>query len=281
MRRAVASVLEGLELGADGIYSAAIPAASDQTDELGFREAVARREHADLLGLIGRHHSIPVMDRELRQFLRGVPPDGVVADIGGGWGWHWRCLNAERPDVCVVIVDFVRENLRQAVRLLGPLCGDQVFLVHGDAGQLPFPSSTFDAYWFVQALQHIPRFEEAVKEAHRILKPGGQFASYSLNHQKLLALVYRLVGRSYHVRGNRPGSFYLARGAARDGRIVEQVFQTPVSTRFTEVLFHPDLRIQTGGITSRVGAIDACLSTSVPWAAWFARQRSFHARKSL
>ena len=219
------------------------------------------------------------MEREVRAFLRDVPAHGVVADVGGGWAWHWRRLDVERPDVSVVVVDFVRENLRHAARMLGPLANQQVFLVHGDATKLPFPSSVFDGYWSVQALQHIPDFEQAVTEAHRVLQPGGQFACFSLNRARLIEFAYRLTGRQYQVRGKRPGSFYLTRASAEEAGVVERVFGSRVTSRYTEVLFHPDLRLHTGEAASWIGRADRYLSSSLPLFAWMARQRSFHVTK--
>lgn len=274
----IAVALDGLELSGDGIYSAVLTAETEQADEVRLREAVAQREHGDLLAEIARHHSIAAMAGEVRWFLRRIPVDGVVVDIGGGWGWHWRHLE-ERPDVCVIVVDLVRENLRLAERILGTLVNERVFLVHADATRLPFPTSVFDGYWSVQALQHIHRFEQAVQEAYRVLRPHGEFACYSLNRAVLIEAVYRVMGKPYHVQGKRPGSFYLARGSAEQAGIVSRVFGAPAKNRYTEVLFHPDLRIRTGGERSRIGAIDSHLSSSLPMLSWVARQRSYHVRK--
>ena len=258
-----------------------VPVAPGQADEARERQAVARREYPDLLLEVGRHHSIPAMDREVLSFLGRVPSDGVVVDIGGGWGWHWRHLDVNRPDVCVIVVDMVRDNLRRATRLLGALVNEQVYLVHGDATTLPFPSAVFDGYWSVQALQHIPDFEQAVREARRVLRPHGEFACYSLNRARLIEALYRLMGRPYHVQGKRQGSFYLALGSSEQADIVHRVFGSPAVSRYTEVLFHPDLNLLTGGPDSTVGGLDARLSSSTPVFAWVARQRSYHARKPL
>ena len=279
MRHEVAAILNGLELEADGIYSSAFPKATGQADEIRERETFALRKHPDLLLEIGRHHSIPVMDREVRLFLGGIPSHGVVADVGGGWGWHWRRLATERPDVCVVLVDFVRANLRVAARVLGALVNDQVFLVHGDAMKLPFPSSAFDGFWSVQTLQHIPCFEHAVREAHRILGQNGRFACYSLNRAKLIEVAYRLMGKPYTVHGERRGHFHLARGDAEQAGLVARVFGSRVTSRYTEIMFHPDLGLRTGGASSWIGCVDARLSSNLPLLTWIARQRSYHARK--
>ena len=43
-----------------------------------------------------------------------------------------------RPDVGVLIVDFLRSNLPHGRNVLGDLVGDQVALMHADATALPF-----------------------------------------------------------------------------------------------------------------------------------------------
>jgi SAM-dependent methyltransferase len=276
----IAAILDGLPLEADGIYSSGPTILVEQTDEVREREAVATRPYPDLLAEVARHHSIRVMDAEVRRFLDRLPVDAVIVDVGGGWGWHWRRLGVELPHVCVVLVDLVRANLRRAADLLGRLVNDQVFLVHGDATSLPLPAAVFDGYWSVQALQHIPSFARTVEEAVRVLRRGGHFACYALNRSPLMAAAYRLTGRTYHVRGKRPGGFYLARGSTEEARIVRRVFGSPVTTRYSELLFHPDLKLHTGRSTSWTGSLDAHLSTRIRLFAPFARQRSYHARKS-
>ena len=47
------------------------------------------------------------MDREIEKFLNQIPNGGVVLDIGGCWGWHWRKISTQRPDITVVIVDLI------------------------------------------------------------------------------------------------------------------------------------------------------------------------------
>jgi ubiquinone/menaquinone biosynthesis C-methylase UbiE len=272
-------ILGALERGADGIYSTSILPGTDQADEIRLREAVAARGHADILAEISRHHSIPVMDRELRAFLAAVQLGGIVIDVGGGWGWHWRELAETRADLSVVIVDFVRANLRLAARVLGALVDTQIALVHADATQLPFPAESFDAYWSVQALQHVSRFRDAVAEAHRVLRRRGAFACYSLNRARIIEVFYRLMGRPYHIAGSRPGSFYLARASAAQTAVVHEIFGASVASRYTEILFHPELRLFSGQAASPVGALDARLSNGLPVFAAVARQRSYHVRK--
>lgn len=263
--------------GLDGVYGAP-NTSTDQEAERAFRAAIAARSYPNLLDEIARHHSIPVMDKEVEHFLRNIPPGGVVLDVGGCWGWHWRSLGSIRSDVTLCIVDLIRENFTHARRILGDQIDRNVFLVHGDATALDFPTQSFDAYWSVQALQHVPNFSAAIDEAHRVLRPGGLFACYSLNDAMLVRSLYRLAGRHYHRRGHIEGAFYLERMSEQQIETVKKRFGNDIQQRFTELLFNPDLSLtQSGAAGSIWGRMDAGLSGGGWWRKLIAHQHSVHA----
>jgi ubiquinone/menaquinone biosynthesis C-methylase UbiE len=268
--------------GPDGIYSAPKPSfVSGQDAERKLREQVAVELYDNYLASIARHHSIPVMDYEIDHFLAKIPQGGLILDIGGCWGWHWRRLAETRPDLEVLIIDFVRANLVHAQRVLGPLVGTQVALMHADATDLPLPTSTFDGVWTVQAFQHIPNFARACSEAHRILKPGGFFVNYSLHTTPFNRMVYWLLGKTFHKEGMRKNKFHLNRANDRQRQIVVDIFIGEVIDRYTECLHHPDLRLTFGGrVGSPIGQFDKLLGELPRLGRWIARQRSFEARKS-
>ncbi len=269
-------------LGSDGIFSAPLPASSlEQRNELVFRETVAARQSDDYMTAIAGSHSIPVMDYEVDRFLSKMPKGALILDIGGCWGWHWRRLATTRPDVGVVILDFARPNLVHALRMLGPLVGVQVALVHADATALPFldpdeGGDGFDGVWTVQVLQHIPDFEFACREARRVLKRGGQFANYSAHATPLNRLIYTIAGRHYHTDGVLDGALHLTRANDKQRQIVSDVFGATATDRYTECLFHPELRFTFAGRPgSLLGKLDARLG-EIPWLGrWIARQRGF------
>ena len=185
----------------------------------------------------------------------------------------------------MLIIDFVRANLVHARSMLGPLVGAQVALMHADATALPFPdaiaeSAGFDGIWTVQSFQHIPDFSRACGEAHRALKPGGRFANYSLHATPLTRALFRLLGKNFHAEGMLEGAFHLNRANDRQAKIIEEIFGGKVISRYTECLFHPDLRVTfSGRLGSLFGRLDARLS-DLPWLGrWIARQRSFEATK--
>jgi 2-polyprenyl-3-methyl-5-hydroxy-6-metoxy-1,4-benzoquinol methylase len=87
-----------------------------------------------------------------------------ILDVGCGTGLITRHLAAER----VVGLDI---NPWAIERARGH-CPDAEF-VTGDAENLGFETSSFDMVVCTQALEHLPRPGDAVKEAHRVLRNGG------------------------------------------------------------------------------------------------------------
>jgi len=82
---------------------------------------------------------------------------------------------------------------------------DRVELRDGDARQLPFEDSTFDAVVSSWALHNIYDKEERARALHeivRVLKPGGQVAIIDIQHTKEYAQVFRESGmRDVETRG--------------------------------------------------------------------------------
>jgi demethylmenaquinone methyltransferase/2-methoxy-6-polyprenyl-1,4-benzoquinol methylase len=52
---------------------------------------------------------------------------------------------------------------------------DVVSFAEANAEALPFPDRSFDAVTIAFGIRNVPRIEQALTEAHRVLKPGGRF----------------------------------------------------------------------------------------------------------
>lgn len=61
----------------------------------------------------------------------------------------------------------------------------------GDACRLPFADQTFDLVVFSSVLHHIGDFTPAVREAYRVLKPGGRVFAYDPNLLSAPMLLFR------------------------------------------------------------------------------------------
>lgn len=268
-----------LELADDGIYGQ-FRGSLLQEVEILLRDKVAKRNYCNYFSEIAKHHSIPVMQKEVESFVHDLPNGALICDVGGCWGWHWLEVVNQRPDLKIIIVDFVRANLDHAKVILGKSINKNVFLVHGDALNLDFPDAVFDAYWTVQTTQHIPLLREVYLEAHRILKPGGKFSDYVLNDTLMARFVAWIAGRDYVTNGQVEGRFYLRRSGQGEFQTLKQVFGIKPSVRYSEMLFSPEFGFSLGGKkNSFLGYLDFLLSRYFPYLKFIARQQSLHVWK--
>ena len=88
-----------------------------------------------------------------------------------------------------------------------------------------------------------------------------------------------MIGRTYHIKG-KTDVFYLDLASKIQKEIIESVFAQPVVTRYTEILFHPDLKLSfIGKENSFLGKVDARLSGNLFFLGWVARQCAFQINK--
>jgi SAM-dependent methyltransferase len=135
------------------------------------------------------------LERHLPACLDGLNVAGKrVLEIGLGQGADSESLI--RRGARWSGVDLTRESIdRVRTRLaLRDLPFEQ--LRHGSVLELPFADSSFDMVFSHGVLHHVPEIEQAEKEIHRVLKPGGQlvvmlYARWSLNYLVSIALVRR------------------------------------------------------------------------------------------
>ncbi len=103
-----------------------------------------------------------------------------VLDVGCGLGGPCRML-AEMYDCDVTGLDLSLEFVSTAEKLsqLVKLDHKTKFVV-GNATELPFENSSFDAVWTQHVQMNIPDKHQFYSEIHRVLKPGGFFLYYDI-----------------------------------------------------------------------------------------------------
>jgi SAM-dependent methyltransferase len=141
--------------------------------------AQRERDHFDRL-IRDRGDFNPFADRGWRTLARRfeafVAPERPldVLDVGCGAGRSRQLYAAHTAHY--VGVDLSAEAVALA-RARFPASEWQV----ADACDLPFPSRSFDIVAFSSVLHHIPNFTDALREAARVLRPGGRAFAFDPN----------------------------------------------------------------------------------------------------
>ena len=111
--------------------------------------------------------------------LQGVRPDGEVLEIGGGVGAMAEHVVRSFPDVQMVETDFDPEMCAIASRNLRHF-GSRVSVEQADANRLPFDDDKFDFVLSFLMLHHTGDWRQTLREAMRVLRPGGRLVGFDV-----------------------------------------------------------------------------------------------------
>jgi demethylmenaquinone methyltransferase/2-methoxy-6-polyprenyl-1,4-benzoquinol methylase len=119
-----------------------------------------------------------------------------VLDVAGGTGdIAERIVNASVGYAEVTVADINAEMLKVGEeRAKKWRFSGQARFVEANAEELPFEDESFDAYTIAFGIRNVPRINQALSEAYRVLKRGGRFLCLEFSKTDLPGLdeVYRL-----------------------------------------------------------------------------------------
>ena len=98
-----------------------------------------------------------------------------IIEVGPGIGIHaLRLAEAVGPEGVVEAID-VQQTMLDSLERRADLAGIRnIVTICGDATKLPHPAASFDAACLMTVLGEIPDSEAALRELHRVLRPGGR-----------------------------------------------------------------------------------------------------------
>ncbi len=130
--------------------------------------------------------------------------EGSVLDMGAGSGRSALMVLESRPKATLVALDSFAESYTEhfhedsaagQARLLANLrsagVAERATIKQGDMRQIPYPDATFDAIVSVAAIDHLGSKGAgvALKEASRVIRPGGEFLLVVLSKDAWLKFV--------------------------------------------------------------------------------------------
>jgi demethylmenaquinone methyltransferase / 2-methoxy-6-polyprenyl-1,4-benzoquinol methylase len=165
---------------------------SNQTTHFGFRD-VPLGEKQTLVNEV--FHSVAsrydlmndLMSMGLHRVWKDImintlnPPNSdspfMLLDVAGGTGdIAFRAAKEAGAGFHVTVCDINQEMLNVGrERAIAQHLDDRVSFVEGNAEALAFPDRSFDGYTIAFGIRNVPRIDLALKEAFRVLKPGGRF----------------------------------------------------------------------------------------------------------
>jgi demethylmenaquinone methyltransferase/2-methoxy-6-polyprenyl-1,4-benzoquinol methylase len=101
----------------------------------------------------------------------------ALLDVAGGTGdIAARVVAAGGPGTRATVCDINEEMLAVGRERIGQRDhGDAITFRQGNAEELRFPDKSFDAVTIAFGIRNVPRIDQALREAYRVLRTGGRF----------------------------------------------------------------------------------------------------------
>jgi len=143
--------------------------------------------------------------------LRHVDPDDLadrsVLEIGSGRGELVRSLlGLARAPRHLVAVDFARSAVQYGRRRTEETNGHRVSWAVGSIQDIPVADAAFDTVISCETIEHVVEPMQAMREIHRVLRPGGRLLLTTPNYLGPMGLYrgyLRVRGRRY-TEGGQP-----------------------------------------------------------------------------
>jgi len=110
-----------------------------------------------------------------------LEPGTRLLEVGCGVGAVLAVLGQEFPGIILSGVDIEPTQLAFARGHL-ERTGVEATLVEADARALPFADQSFDHVWMMWLLEHVPDPPEVLREARRVLAPGGRITAIEVDY---------------------------------------------------------------------------------------------------
>src|SRR5258708_20614297 len=116
-----------------------------------------------------------------RLFIEGYPifkkyisyADKEILDAGGGTGRYGIQIARDFPESQIIISDILEESLNIGKKIAAEFALKNIGFIKDNILRSLFPDNRFDLVFSHVVIQHLPDYQEAIRELKRITKPGG------------------------------------------------------------------------------------------------------------
>ncbi len=227
-----------------------------------------RENYASATNLVKRQAFFDFPDPERSSggmLIDQVPWTGEerVLDAGCGNGTWIRTISEHFGVRRPIGLDLSMGMLADAHNLIGP----DVPLIGGDIQRLPFVDESFDVVLCLWMLYHVPDHQAALRECHRVLKPGGHLLATTnvLNFRRTSS---DLLGYALAAVTGCPADDWLPRlsfAAENATEIVGTVFERVEERRNVAAFAIPTTGPVLASMESVRGPIEIYLGQRVDW----------------
>ena len=160
---------------------------STRTTHFGFREVAEDQKAGMVHGVFTNVASkYDIMNDAMSMGIHRIWKDAMMdwlaprngqrlLDVAGGTGDIAFRFLKRAPQADVVVLDMTESMLEEGrKRAEAAQLADRLEWVVGDAMALPFANDSFDVYTISFGIRNVTRIEDALREAFRVLRPGGR-----------------------------------------------------------------------------------------------------------
>lgn len=158
----------------------------------------------------GSENSPGRYEDQAAQVIEHAPPGADVLEVAPGPGYLSIAL-AKTGDYTVTGLD-ISPTFVEIARKNAAGAGARVDFRHGNASAMPFESGGFDFVVCCAAFKNFSEPVRAIREMHRVLRPGGQALIIDLRHDPSRQAVQDEVARMNAGRVNAAVTRFLLRG---------------------------------------------------------------------
>jgi len=185
-------------------------------------------------------------------------PGMTVLDVAGGTGdIAFRIANAARAhggEAEIVVCDINAEMLGEGVARAKAAGENAIEWVCGDAERLPIPDSSMDAFTIAFGIRNVTHIDAALREARRVLKPGGRFLCLEFSRVEAPGLDVLYERYSFSVLPR------LGELVAKDGEayryLAESIRKFPPQAAFAKMIERAGLsRVKVRNLTGGIAAM--------------------------